>query len=110
MSGYNSEKQLIFIVIFVKICYFGSHSVFRWYFKMLNADRVSAADFLKLMVSGSQINKKTNYRGFSRDVITKNRHGIRHVGFFFTCYTTQKNIQHGRHGRNNLRNRVRTVS
>ena len=22
------------------------------------------------------------YRGFSRDVITKNRHGIRHVGFF----------------------------
>ena len=25
---------------------------------MLNADKVSAADFLKLMVSGSQINKK----------------------------------------------------
>ena len=61
MSGYNSEKQLIFIVIFVKICYFGSHFVFRWYLKMLNADRVSAVDFLKLMVSGSQINKKTNY-------------------------------------------------
>ena len=28
---------------------------------MLNADRVSAVDFLNLMVSGSQINKKTNY-------------------------------------------------
>ena len=28
----------------------------------------------------------------------------------FTCYTTQKNIQHGRHGRHNLRNRVRAVS
>ena len=28
---------------------------------MLNADRVSAVDFLKLMVSGGQINKKTNY-------------------------------------------------
>ena len=28
---------------------------------MLNADRVSAGDSLKLMVSGSQIHKKTNY-------------------------------------------------
>ena len=28
---------------------------------MLNADRVSAGDFLKLMVSESQINQKTNY-------------------------------------------------
>ena len=72
MSGYNSEKQLIFIVIFVKICYFGSHFVFRWYLKMLNADRVSAVDFWKLMVSGSQINKKTNYsetkQGWSKNL------------------------------------------
>ena len=52
------KKHLIFIVIFVKICYFGSHFVFRWYLKMLNADRVSSLDFLKLMVSGSQIIKK----------------------------------------------------
>ena len=28
---------------------------------MLNADRVSAGDSLKLIVSGSQIHKKTNY-------------------------------------------------
>ena len=28
---------------------------------MLNADRVSAVDFLKLVVSESQINKKKNY-------------------------------------------------
>ena len=40
------EKILIFIVIFVKICYFGGHFVFRRYLKMLNAERVSAVDFL----------------------------------------------------------------
>ena len=45
----------------VKIWYFGGHFVLRRYLKMLNADRVSAGDLLKLMVSGSQIHKKTNY-------------------------------------------------
>ena len=40
-------KTTIFIVIFVKIWYFGGHYVLRRYLKMLNAERVSAVDFLK---------------------------------------------------------------
>ena len=52
------KKQLTFTVIFVKIWYFGGHFLLRRNLKMLNADRVSAVDFLKLMVLWRQIHKK----------------------------------------------------
>ena len=40
------KNTIIFIVIFVKIWYFGGHFALRRYLKMLNAERVSAVDFI----------------------------------------------------------------
>ena len=99
--------SMLLIKIYVLISVFILHTIIYlccWYKYMIQF----------LFQSNVYDKRPPSCRGFSRDVITKNRHGIRHVGFFFrypfTCYTTQKNIQHGHHGRHNLRNRVRTVS